>query len=180
MKVHLDEERLRRLIDVGRSLLSQLDPEAVFDQVLETAREITGARYAALGILDDDRRELKRFVTRGVDAETHAAIGDLPRGRGILGVLIDSPQALRIPAVGEHPKSYGFPSGHPPMSSFLGVPILVRGQGWGNLYLTEKAGGKAFDAVDEESVVILAAWAAIAIDNARFYEAVGGCRAESE
>jgi len=167
MEDHLDEERLRRLIDVGRSLLSQLDPEAVLDQVLETAREITGARYAALGILDRDRRELERFITRGIDADTHRSIGDLPRGRGILGVLIDSPQPLRIPAVGDHPKSYGFPPGHPPMSSFLGVPILVRGQIWGNLYLTEKHGGDEFDVVDEESVVILAAWAAIAIDNAR-------------
>jgi len=180
MNDHLDEERLRRLIDVGRSLLSQLDPEAVLDQVLETAREITGARYAALGILDGDRRELKRFITRGMDAETHRSIGDLPRGRGILGVLIDSPQPLRMPAVGEHPKSYGFPPGHPPMSSFLGVPILVRGQVWGNLYLTEKDGGEVFDAVDEESVVILAAWAAIAIDNARLYEAVGARRDELE
>ena len=177
---HIDEQRLRRLIDVGRGLLSQLDPEAVLDQVLETACEITGARYAALGILDEDRRELDRFITRGIDAETHRAIGDLPRGRGILGVLIDRPEPLRIPDVGEHPKSYGFPPGHPPMSSFLGVPVLVRGQIWGNLYLTEKQGGREFDAVDEESVVILAAWAAIAIENARLYEAVAARRDELE
>ncbi|MFP5362984.1 MAG: GAF domain-containing protein [Thermoleophilia bacterium] len=180
MNDHLDEQRLRRLIDVGRSLLSQLDPEAVLDQVLETAREITGARYAALGILDRDRRELERFITRGIDSEIHRSIGDLPRGRGILGVLIESPQPLRIPAVGDHPKSYGFPPGHPPMSSFLGVPIVVRGQAWGNLYLTEKAGGEEFDAVDEESVLILAAWAAIAIENARLYEAVAARRDELE
>jgi len=177
---HLDEQRLRRLIDVGRGLLSQLDLEAVLDQVLETARELTGARYAAIGILDRDRRELERFITRGIDEDTHRAIGDLPRGRGILGVLIDSPQPLRIPDVGEHPKSYGFPPGHPPMSSFLGVPVLVRGQIWGNLYLTEKAGAGEFDAVDEESVIILAAWAAIAIENARLYEAVAGRRDELE
>jgi signal transduction histidine kinase len=177
---HLDEQRLRRLIDVGRGLLSQLDPEAVLDQVLETAREITGARYAALGVLDRDRRELERFITQGIDADAHRAIGDLPRGRGILGVLIDNPHPLRIAAVGEHAKSYGFPPGHPPMSSFLGVPVIVRGQIWGNLYLTQKRGGAEFDAVDEESVVILAAWAAIAIENARLYEAVAARRDELE
>jgi signal transduction histidine kinase len=180
MDRHLDEERLRRLIDVGRGLLSQLEPEAVLDQVLATACEITGARYAALGILDRDRRELERFITRGIDAETHRSIGDLPRGRGILGVLIQDPRPLRIPAVGEHPVSYGFPPGHPPMGCFLGVPVVVRGQVWGNLYLTEKQSGAEFDAVDEESVVILAAWAAIAIDNARLYEAVAARRDELE
>jgi signal transduction histidine kinase len=171
MDVHLDEQRLRRLIEVGRGLLSELDPESVLDQVLEEAREITGARYAALGILDRDRRELERFITRGIDAAAHRAIGDLPRGRGILGVLIDHPQPLRVANVGEHPKSYGFPPGHPPMTSFLGVPVLVRGQVWGNLYLTEKEGGAEFDAIDEESVIVLAAWAAIAIENARLHEA---------
>ncbi len=148
--------------------------------MLETAREITGARYAALGILDRDRRELERFITRGIDAETHRMIGDLPRGRGILGVLIDDPRPLRIARVGDHPKSYGFPPGHPPMATFLGVPIVVRGQVWGNVYLTEKAGGDEFDGVDEESVVILAAWAAIAIENARLYEAVAARRDELE
>jgi len=177
---HLDEHRLRRLIEVGRGLLAQLVPEAVLDEVLEAARDITGARYAALGVLDRDRRELERFITRGIDDETHRAIGDLPRGRGILGVLIDSPQALRIANVGEHPKSYGFPPGHPPMESFLGVPVVVRGQVWGNLYLTEKEGGGEFDAVDEESVVILAAWAAIAIENARLHDAGAARRAELE
>jgi signal transduction histidine kinase len=177
---HLGEERLRRLIDVGRGLLSQLEPEAVLERVLETACAVTGARYAALGVLDRDRRELDRFVTRGIDAETHRAIGDLPRGRGLLGVLIDSPQPLRIADVGEHPKSYGFPPGHPPMSTFLGVPVLVRGQAWGNLYLTEKQGGAQFDAADEESAVILAAWAAIAIENARLYESVAARRDELE
>ncbi len=180
MSEHLDEQRLRRLIEVGRGLLSQLDPEAVLHQVLETACEITGARYAALGILDNDRRQLDRFITRGIDDDTHRAIGDLPRGRGLLGVLIDSPQPLRIPDVGQHTKSYGFPPGHPPMASFLGVPVLVRGQVWGNLYLTEKTGSAEFDAIDEESVLILAAWAAIAIDNARLYESVAARRDELE
>jgi signal transduction histidine kinase len=180
MADHLDEQRLRSLIDVGRTLLSQLDPDAVLDQVLETAREITGARYAALGILDRDRRELEQFITRGIDEQTHRSIGDLPRGRGILGELIEHPQPLRLADVGAHPKSYGFPPGHPPMAGFLGVPVVVRGQVWGNLYLTEKHDGMEFDAVDEESVVILAAWAAIAIENARLYDAVAARRDELE
>ena len=136
-----DHHRLSRLIDVGRSLISELDLDVVLDRVLETARELTGARYAALGILDEHRRELAQFLTRGVDEETRRAIGDLPRGRGILGLLIDEPRPLRLADVGEHPQSYGFPPGHPPMRSFLGVPILIRGEAWGNLYLTEKAGG---------------------------------------
>ena len=138
----LDERASRRLIDVGRSLLSELDLEAVLDRVLETAAELTGARYAALGVLDEERRELERFLTRGIDEATHRAIGDLPRGRGVLGVLIDDPRPLRLADVGEHPRSYGFPPGHPPMATFLGVPILIRGEAWGNLYLTEKAGGE--------------------------------------
>lgn len=163
------ERRLARLIDVGRGLLSELDIDVVLDRVLETAAELTGARYAALGILDDDRRELGRFITRGIDEETHRAIGDLPRGRGILGVLIDDPRPLLLANVGDHPRSYGFPLGHPPMRTFLGVPVLIRGEAWGNLYLTEKAGGEEFSPEDQQAAVVLADWAAIAIDNARLY-----------
>jgi signal transduction histidine kinase len=176
----LDPERLRRLIDVGRSLVSELRVEQVLDRLLDVARELTGARYAALGILDDERRELARFITRGVDARTHAAIGDLPRGRGILGVLIADPRPLRLSDVTADPRSYGFPIGHPPMGTFLGVPMLVRGQAWGNLYLTEKAGGEQFDDADEASVVVLADWAAIAIENARLYETLDRRRDELE
>jgi signal transduction histidine kinase len=176
----LEPERLRRLIDVGRSLVSELRGEQVLDRLVDVARELTGARYAALGVLDADRRELARFITRGIDAETHAAIGDLPRGRGILGVLIDRPQPLRLPDVTADPRSYGFPIGHPPMGSFLGVPVRVRGQAWGNPYLTEKAGGEPFDDADEASVVVLADWAAIAIENARLYETLDSRRDELE
>jgi signal transduction histidine kinase len=176
----LDQHRLARLIDVGRSLLSELDLDVVLDRVLETAAELTGARYAALGILDDRRRELSRFLTRGVDDATHRAIGDLPRGRGLLGVLIDDPRPLRLEDVGDHPRSYGFPPGHPPMRTFLGVPILIRGQAWGNLYLTEKAGGGPFTAEDEEATIVLADWAAIAIENARLYRDVAARRDELE
>jgi signal transduction histidine kinase len=176
---NLDQDRSQRLIEVGRGLLSELDLDAVLDRVLETARELTGARYAALGILDERRRELAQFLTRGVDAQTHREIGDLPRGRGILGLLIDDPRPIRISDVGEHPRSYGFPPGHPPMRSFLGVPIVIRGEAWGNLYLTEKDAGD-FDQDDEAAVVVLADWAAIAIENARLYRAVDSRREELE
>jgi signal transduction histidine kinase len=176
----LDEHRLARLIDAGRGLLSQLDLETVLDRLLQTGAELTGARYVALGVLDEGRRELSRFLTRGIDEETHRAIGDLPRGRGILGVLIDDPRPLRLDYVGDHPRSYGFPPGHPPMRAFLGVPILIRGQAWGNLYLTEKAGGEPFSSEDEEAVIVLADWAAIAIENAGLYRDVAARREELE
>jgi signal transduction histidine kinase len=176
---HLDDQRLRRLLDVGRSLVSELDIEVVLERVLDVARELTGARYAALGILDDRRQELERFLTRGIDDESHRAIGDLPRGHGILGVLISDPRPLRLPDVGAPPHSYGFPLGHPPMHSFVGVPILIRGQAYGNLYLTEKADG-LFDEADEEALVVLADWAAIAIENARLYRGVAARRDELE
>ena len=136
--------------------------------MLEVACELTGARYAALGVLDEDRHELERFITHGIDEETRRAIGDLPRGRGVLGLLIEQPQPLRLADVGRHPRSYGFPPGHPPMSTFLGVPVMIRGHAWGNLYLTEKEAGE-FDEADEQSAVILAEWAAIAVENARLY-----------
>ena len=123
----VDEARLRRLLDVGRSLVTVLDPEAVLQRLLEVARELTGARYAAIGVLDESRERLERFVTAGIDAETRRAIGDLPRGRGVLGVLIKDPRPLRLPDVSAHPQSYGFPLAHPPMHTFLGVPIVIEG-----------------------------------------------------
>jgi signal transduction histidine kinase len=167
----LDEPRLRELIDVGRSLVAELDPEVIFQQVLAVACQLTGARYAALGVLDEDRHELERFITRGIDAETEHTIGNLPRGRGVLGLLIEQPRPLRLTDVGRHPRSYGFPPGHPPMRNFLGVPVMVRGHAWGNLYLTEKTSGD-FDKADEQSAMILAEWAAIAVENARLYRSV--------
>src|SRR5690242_18269894 len=176
----LDEHRLTRLIEAGRELLSELDLDSVLDRLLETAADLTGARYVALGILDDNRRELARFLTRGIDEDTHRAIGDLPRGRGILGVLIDDPRPLRLEDVGEHPRSYGFPPGHPPMRTFLGVPVRIRGEAWGNLYLTEKASGEPFDESDEDAVIVLADWAAIAVENARLYRDVASRREELE
>ncbi len=167
----LDEPRLRELIEVGRALVAELDPELIFQQVLEVACQLTGARYAALGVLDEDRHELERFITHGIDAETRRAIGNLPRGRGVLGLLIERPQPLRLGDVGHHPRSYGFPAGHPPMTNFLGVPVMIRGHAWGNLYLTEKASGD-FDEADEQSAMVLAEWAGIAVENARLYRSV--------
>jgi signal transduction histidine kinase len=164
--VALDERRLRSLIEVGRSVVAELDLEAVLKRVVEVARELTGARYAALGVVNDDRTGLERFITAGIDERTRAEIGDLPQGRGVLGLLIDDPRPLRLDDVSRHPRSYGFPRGHPPMRGFLGVPIVIRGRAYGNLYLTEKQGG-AFDEADEQATVILAEWAAIAIDNAK-------------
>src|SRR6266545_577475 len=173
------EQRLQRLIEVGRALVAELDLEAVLERVLDAAQELTGAKYAALGVLDENRSQLERFLTRGIDEETHKAIGELPRGRGVLGVLITDPQPLRLTDVGEHPRSYGFPLGHPPMRGFLGVPILVRGQAFGNIYLTEKQSGD-FDEDDENALVTLADWAAIAIGNARAYAEVEERRTELE
>ena len=175
----LDSVRVARLLDAGRALVAELDPQAVLDRVLATAREITGARYAALGILDEQRTALGRFVTLGVDPQTHDAIGDLPRGRGVLGVLITEPRPLRLSNVSQHPRSYGFPEGHPPMRGFLGVPIVIRGAAWGNLYLTEKEDGELTEA-DEEAAVILADWAATAIENARLYQTSERRRIEQE
>lgn len=172
----LREAQLRRLIEAGQSIVAQLDVDGVLEELLDIARELTGARYAAIGVLAATRRELERFITKGVDPETHAAIGDLPLGRGILGALISDPRPLRLNRVSEDPRSYGVPDGHPPMQTFLGVPILVRGEAWGNLYLTEKEGAGGFTAADEEAAVVLADWAAIAMQNARLYQDVDARR----
>lgn len=157
------------ILDVARSVLSELDLEVVLNRVLEAAQGLTEAQYAAIGVLSPSRTELVRFVTRGIDAATHKTIGALPRGRGVLGALIDNPEPLRIADVSVHPRSYGFPHGHPPMSTFLGVPILIDGEPFGNLYLTEKAGGAEFSDDDEQAVLVLAEFAGVAIDHARRY-----------
>ena len=164
----LDEIQLRRLLEVGRSLVSNLDLESVLQSVLEAARDLTGARYAALGVLNDRGDGLERFLTIGIDGATRARIGDLPQGHGVLGALIKDPRPLRLADVGTHPHSYGFPAGHPSMTTFLGVPVRIRDAVYGNLYLTEKAGGE-FGEADEAAVVVLAEWAGHAIANARLY-----------
>jgi signal transduction histidine kinase len=163
-------DRMRALLDAGVALTSELSLDALLQRVVEIAAELTEARYAALGVIDPTGTELERFVTTGIDAQTHAAIGDLPRGRGILGVLIRDAAVLRLHDLSEDPRSVGFPANHPPMRTFLGVPVLLRGVAYGNLYLTEKAGGADFNQEDEEIVQLLAGQAAVAIENARLYE----------
>ncbi|WP_445151258.1 GAF domain-containing protein [Baekduia sp. Peel2402] len=155
------------VLELARSVLGELDVEVVLERVLVAARELTGAQYAAIGILDEDRTGLARFVTLGLDPTERSAIGPPPRGRGVLGELITHPTALRLEEVGDHPHSYGFPLGHPEMHSFLGVPVLAGGEPYGNLYLTDKADRQQFTPDDEAALVQLADFAGVAIDHAR-------------
>ena len=166
-----EKDRLRALVDAGVALASELSLDAVLQKIVEAAAELTAARYAALGVIDASGRSLDPFVVTGMDAETQALIGDPPHGRGILGALIQDARPLRLDDLTKDPRSVGFPPNHPPMRSFLGVPILLRGVAYGNLYLTEKAGGEPFTAEDEELVLMLSSQAAVAIENARLYEA---------
>ena len=176
----MEERALRTLIELGHRVLEESELEPVLQRVLAVARELTGARYAALGVLDARRTELERFLTVGIDEDARREIGDLPRGHGVLGEMIREPKPLRLADVGAHVRSYGFPIGHPPMSTFLGVPLIVRGEAWGNLYLTEKEGDEEFTDEDEQAAVMLADWASIAIGNARRLEEVSKRRDELE
>ena len=180
MSLTLPVPKVSTVIEVGSAILSELDLESVLTSVVEAAREITAAEYAALGVLNPERTELERFIYLGIDDETKRTIGSLPRGRGVLGELIREPVPLRLGDVNEHPHAYGFPAGHPPMHSFLGVPIAVRGEIFGNLYMTEKRGGQEFDADDEVAAMTLATWAGIAIENARLYTTLSEREAEVE
>jgi len=161
-------DQLRGLLAAGIALSSELSLDDLLQKLVETAAALTRARYAALGVIDESGTELERFLTTGIGPEMHAAIGDLPRGRGILGVLIRNAETLRLDSIADDPRSVGFPPNHPPMRGFLGVPILLRGHAYGNLYLTEKAEGP-FTAGDQELVETLASQAAVAIANARLY-----------
>lgn len=169
--VSTSEGRLRALLEAIMAIGSELSVDSLLQRLVTTAAELTGARYAALGVIDrSGRRQLERFLTTGIDDETHAAIGDLPRGRGILGALIDEATPLRLHRLSDDPRSVGFPASHPPMHTFLGVPIMLRGVAYGNFYLTEKADGEDFTGEDQEIVTLLAGQAAVAIENARLYE----------
>ena len=164
--------QLRDLLDAVMSISSDLDLSAVLRRIIESAASLVDAKYGALGVLDDAGQSLSEFLTVGMPEEEVLAIGPLPRGHGILGLLIVDPQPIRLPVLQEHPDSYGFPPNHPPMRSFLGVPISIRGQVFGNLYLTDKTTAETFTDVDQELVVTLAGAAAVAIENARLHARV--------
>lgn len=163
---------LRQLLDAVLTVGSDLDLASVLRRIVESAVTLVDARYGALGVLDPSRTRLSEFITVGVDDETHRAIGHLPEGHGILGLLIVDPKPIRLPDLNEHPDSFGFPPNHPRMTSFLGVPVAVRGEVFGNLYLTDKTSAEVFSDVDEELVVALAAAAGVAIENARLHARV--------
>ncbi len=158
--------RRRALVQAGIAITSELSLDAVLQTLIRIAAELTDAQYSALGVIDRSGRELSRFVTFGIDDEARAAIGNPPRGRGILGVLIDDARPLRLDDLTRDPRSVGFPANHPPMRSFLGVPVMTRGVAFGNLYLAEKRSAPRFSEEDEEIVTLLAAQAAVAIENA--------------
>jgi two-component system, NarL family, sensor histidine kinase DevS len=163
------DARLAALVEAGTVVASGLHLDAVLERLLDLARALTGARYAAVGVLDPTGARIERFVTVGVSADERAAIGAPPVGRGILGALITDPRPLRLADLGHDPRAAGFPPAHPPMRSFLGVPVVAGDAVFGNLYLTEKPGGE-FTAEDERLIVTLAAHAGVAVQNARLYE----------
>ncbi|CAN5434434.1 hypothetical protein BH10ACT1_BH10ACT1_22880 [soil metagenome] len=165
-------KQLRRLLDAVMSLGSDLELDVVLRRLVETAVDLLDAQYGALGVLDPTRTHLSDFITIGIDDVASVAIGDLPKGHGILGLLIVDPKPLRLPDLNEHPESFGFPPNHPPMTSFLGVPVFVGGTAYGNLYLTDKRGGEVFTDIDQELAVALAAAAGTAIEKARLHARV--------
>ncbi|GAA5198183.1 GAF domain-containing protein [Arthrobacter gyeryongensis] len=163
------QEQMRGLLEAVVAVAEDLSLEAVLDRVVKSACRLLHARYGALGVIGENK-SLSHFVTVGIDEDLARRIGPLPTGHGVLGLLISEPAPLRLHDLHQHPKSYGFPENHPPMKSFLGVPVRVRDVVFGNLYLTEKEGGGDFTPEDEDLAVALAAAAGVAIENARLYE----------
>ncbi|MGD0746452.1 MAG: GAF domain-containing protein [Acidimicrobiales bacterium] len=167
-----DPSKLRRVLEATLLIESNLELPEVLRHVVEEAQSLTGARYGALGVLDEEKQALSDFITVGLTEEQEGGIGPLPTGRGVLGLLIADPKPLRITEIGNHPDSYGFPPNHPPMTSFLGVPIKVRDEVYGNLYLADKVGWSEFTHDDEALVGALSLAAGIAIENARLHDRV--------
>jgi GAF domain-containing protein len=167
-----DPTKLHALLDAVLSIESDLELTTLLTRIVEAAVDLVDARYGALGVLSAAGTGLSEFVHVGIDAKTVEAIGHLPEGKGVLGLLIERPDPLRLADLSTHPAAVGFPPGHPPMTSFVGAPIRVRGGVFGNLYLTDKASGACFDDEDEQLVVALARAAGIALDNARLHAQV--------
>ena len=167
-----DPTKLRRVLEATLLIESNLELPEVLRHVAEEARSMTGARYGALGVLDEEKQALSEFITVGLSEEQEATIGPRPTGRGVLGLLIADPKPLRIPEIGNHADSFGFPRNHPPMTSFLGAPIKVREEVYGNLYLADKVGWSEFTHDDEALVGALSQAAGIAIENARLHDRV--------
>lgn len=174
------EERFRRLLAAGVAIYSQHTLPDVLQQVVDAAREVVGARYAALGVLDTGGTRLAEFVTSGLDLATRTRIGDLPHGLGLLGLVIREKRPIRTADLTRDPRRHGFPAHHPPMKSFLGVPITTGQTVFGNLYLAEKVGGPEFDAEDESIAVLLAGQAAVAVENARLLDQVRGMQRQRD
>jgi signal transduction histidine kinase len=164
------EDRLRGLVAASEAIYSQHTLQAVLQQVVDVACRVVGARYAALGVLAPDGASLENFVTSGVEASLRERIGTLPRGQGLLGLVIRERKPFRTADISKHPQRYGFPPHHPPMHSYLGVPIMTAGKVFGILYLTEKLNAPEFEEDDEDIAVVLAAQAAVAVENARLSE----------
>src|SRR5579862_9663005 len=165
-------DRMRGLLEAVVAISSGLDLESTLRRIVETAVRLVDATYGALGVIgdgDEGGKRLAEFIPVGLTEEQIGQIDHWPQGRGLLGLLIEDPRPRRLPDIAAHPASSGFPEGHPPMRSFLGVPVRVRDEVFGNLYLTEKHGGASFDEEDESLVVALAAAAGVAIENARLY-----------
>jgi signal transduction histidine kinase len=173
-----DPGRLRRLIDAILAVASELSLSTLLQHLLEEGRDMTGAKYAALGLLDETRTHLEEFLTLGIDPDLEAMIGSRPTGEGILGLLILEPEPLRLDHLSDHPDSVGMPAHHPKMDSFLGVPILIHGEVYGNLYLTDKEGG--FDEVDEATISTLTMAAGVAIENSRLHAKVRDASLEED
>ncbi|MFN8111000.1 MAG: GAF domain-containing sensor histidine kinase [Thermoleophilia bacterium] len=169
--LHHSDALADRLVETGIALASQRSLDDVLRQLVDTARDVLTARYAALGVLNPARTELERFITSGLEQEKVAALGEPPRGHGLLGALITSPQAIVLSDLNADPRSCGLPPGHPPMRGFLGVPVMLRGEAFGNLYVTDRTDGRDFTEDDIRLARTLAAQAAVAVDNARRYEA---------
>ena len=165
-------EKLRRLLTAVLMITAEIDLDELLAHLVEEARHLAGARYAALGVLNEAGSGLERFLTVGLTEEEEKAIGPRPTGRGVLGLLISDPRPLRIANLADHPQRYGFPAHHPPMTSFLGVPVRVRDEVYGNLYLTEKMGTTEFSEEDEALVEALALAAGVAIENTRLHDRV--------